>query len=165
MVFCIGRGVRVGAWPVSRADAGPFCFRSFSDTRRASEATVAEARGTIHICVTCAREGATTQTRAGKILYESVASRAMETQAPYRIIPVECMANCRRGCTVAFAAPGKWTYILGEIDPTTPNIADALLACAELQTANAQGIISYFARPGILRKGTVARVPPPEGVS
>lgn len=116
----------------------------------------------IHICVTCEVLGAANSTaeRSGKKLHDAVAALARNTQAPVAVSPVECMANCKRGCTIAFTAPSKWTYILGEIDPEKPGIAEAILACANLQSTHAEGLISYFARPGILRKGTIARVPP-----
>ena len=30
---------------------------------------------------------------------------------------VECLAVCKRPCTLALAAAGKWTYIVGDLDP------------------------------------------------
>ena len=30
--------------------------------------------------------------------------------------PVECLSVCKRPCTVALAAPGKWTYVVGDLD-------------------------------------------------
>lgn len=116
----------------------------------------------IHICVTCEVLGTprSAAERSGKKLHDAVAALVESIQAPIDVFPVECMANCKRGCTVAFAAPRKWTYILGEIDPETPGIAEAILACAGLQSTDTEGIISYFARPEILRKGMIARVPP-----
>ena len=116
---------------------------------------------TIHICVTCQRPGEDQPPgmRAGQQLYQAVTERAALSGAAYSVAPVECMANCKRGCTVAFAAPGKWTYILGEIDPGIPGMTDAVLACAALQSESPDGTISYFKRPEILRKGTIARVP------
>jgi len=116
---------------------------------------------TIHICVTCQRPGEDQPPglRAGQHLYQAVAERAALSGAALNVAPVECMANCKRGCTVAFAAPGKWTYILGEIDPSTPGMTQAVLDCAQLQAQSPDGTISYFKRPEILRKGTIARVP------
>jgi (2Fe-2S) ferredoxin len=29
---------------------------------------------------------------------------------------VECLAVCKRPCTLAFAADGKWTYLIGDLD-------------------------------------------------
>lgn len=117
---------------------------------------------TIHICVTCQRPGGDQPPglRAGQQLFQAVAQRAAETGAALHVAPVECMANCKRSCTLAFAAPRKWTYILGEIDPTIPGMTDAVLACAALQAESPDGTISYFKRPEQLRKGTIARVPP-----
>ena len=116
---------------------------------------------TIHICVTCQRPGEDQPpgVRAGQQFYQAVAERAAQTGVPLHVAPVECMANCKRGCTVAFAAFEKWTYILGEIDPGIPGMTDAVLACAALQAESPDGTISYFKRPQILRKGTIARVP------
>ena len=33
--------------------------------------------------------------------------------------PVECLSVCKRPCTVALAAPGKWTYVVGDLDRET----------------------------------------------
>ena len=116
---------------------------------------------TIHICVTCQRPGEALPPgeQAGQQLYQAIAARAAQAGARLHVAPVACMANCKRSCTVAFAAPGKWTYILGEIDPGIAGMADAVLACAALQAESPDGTISYFKRPEILRKGTIARVP------
>ena len=33
------------------------------------------------------------------------------------VAAVECLASCKRPCTAAIASPGKWTYVVGLLDP------------------------------------------------
>jgi len=72
--------------------------------------------------------------------------------------PVECLSNCNRSCTVAVTAPGKWTYVLGALDPDLH--ADDVLAFARLHRAHEAGLPAWRERPEYLRKNTISRVPP-----
>jgi predicted metal-binding protein len=49
---------------------------------------------------------------------------------------VACLANCERGCSAAIAMPGKWTYLLGRLDPA---LAGDLLTYAGVYAASANG--------------------------
>jgi predicted metal-binding protein len=75
-----------------------------------------------------------------------------------RVEPVSCMNNCLRACTVAFAAPGKWTYVFGEVEPEA-NLAD-VAALAALHAASADGQMPWSARPEGLRRRSISRIPP-----
>lgn len=72
--------------------------------------------------------------------------------------PVECLAVCKRPCTVAFAAEGKWTYIIGDLDEAS-HIGD-LVSAASSYALSENGIVPWKERPPFFRKGVVARVPP-----
>jgi predicted metal-binding protein len=107
---------------------------------------------TIFVCLTCRRpdeEGV----RPGKILFDAVearlASRAADNIA---LRGVECLSVCKRPCTVALAGPGKWTYVVGDLD-------DILDAAAKF-AATDDGIIPWRERPLSFRKGVVSRTPP-----
>jgi predicted metal-binding protein len=72
--------------------------------------------------------------------------------------PVECLSVCKRPCTVALAAPGKWTYVVGDLN-LIDHIEDVAVA-AEKYAASTDGIVPWRERPISVRKGVVARIPP-----
>ena len=121
-----------------------------------------ETHSVIHVCVTCNRPGeqAPLDARAGRRLHEAVVERARITGATVRIGTVECMAQCQRGCIVAFSSHGKWNYLFGDLDPDVEGTADAILACADIQAADPDGLIKLKSRPVQIRRGLLARIPP-----
>ncbi|CAN5823572.1 hypothetical protein BH11PSE3_BH11PSE3_40100 [soil metagenome] len=74
------------------------------------------------------------------------------------VAPVECLSNCQRSCSVAVSAPGKWTYVIGDLDPDQH--AGDVLEFARLHAAHEQGLPAWRDRPVHIRKSTIARVPP-----
>ena len=83
---------------------------------------------------------------------------ALADDASVDLVGVECLSVCKRACTVSFAAPGKWTYIYGDLPPetATPVIVAALAQYA----ATPDGLIPWRLRSDAIRKGVVARLPP-----
>jgi predicted metal-binding protein len=73
---------------------------------------------------------------------------------------VECLSNCSRGCTIALRAPGRWTYIYGNIDPAR-DLA-AIHEGALKYAAQPEGLVPWRERPEHFRKNCIARVPPLE---
>jgi len=110
---------------------------------------------TLFVCITCkdASAPAGDGVRPGARLYE-----ALKARSQIEVVPVECLSNCTRSCTAAVAAPGKWTYVVGHLDPDR-NVAD-MLAFARLHDATADGLTVWRDRPEHVRKNTIARVPP-----
>ncbi len=116
---------------------------------------------TLYVCVTCRLEGEPAlplEGRAGKRLY-SMLREDLASNGAIEVVPVECLSVCKRPCTVSLAAPGKWTYVYGDLPPETaaPVIAEA----ARLYAATADGLIPWKQRADPIKKGVVARVPPP----
>lgn len=109
---------------------------------------------TLFVCVTCRREGDLSEPRPGARLFAALKKQAGETD----VQPVECLSNCTRSCTAAVAAPGKWTYVVGNLDPEQ-NVDD-VLQFARLHGASADGLTVWRERPVHVRKNTIARVPP-----
>jgi len=109
---------------------------------------------TLFVCITCRREGDLSEPRPGARLYAALKEQAGETD----VQPVECLSNCTRSCTAAVAAPGKWTYVVGHLDPEQ-NVDD-VLQFARLHGASADGLTVWRERPVHVRKNTIARVPP-----
>jgi predicted metal-binding protein len=113
---------------------------------------------TIFICVSCTIEGARSD-RPGQELLEQV-SRAIAARAGCgaEVKAVDCLAVCKRPCTVALAGDGKWTYVVGDLSPDTN--ADDVVAAALSYGATANGIIPWKERPQSFRKGVISRIPP-----
>ncbi len=114
----------------------------------------------VYVCTTCRGEGEPAlpmENRAGARLFASLRA-ATEAERDVEIVPVECLSVCKRPCTVSFAAPGKWTYVYGDLPPetATPVLLDAL----RLYGATADGLIPWKLRSDAIKKGVVARLPP-----
>ena len=110
---------------------------------------------TLFVCITCRREGDPPDApRPGARFYESLKAQADDLE----IVPVECLSNCTRSCTAAVAAPGKWTYVVGHLDPEQH--VDDMLHFARLHRASADGLTAWRDRPVHIRQNTIARVPP-----
>ena len=115
----------------------------------------------IYVCVTCRGAGQPLEpkeARAGFRLHAELAACAGEAGLAFGIIPVECLSVCKRPCTVSFAAPGKWTYIFGDLP--AEGSAETVLTGAKLYAAAPDGLIPWKQRPDALKKGVVARIPP-----
>jgi predicted metal-binding protein len=110
---------------------------------------------TAFICVTC-RGPAGDDDRPGRTLFDAVNARPRD---PAIIVTaVECLSVCKRPCTIALAGPGKWTYVIGDLDPEAS--VDDILAMAVRYTHTADGIVPWRERPQSFRKGVVSRIPP-----
>jgi predicted metal-binding protein len=112
---------------------------------------------TIYVCVTCRAEGDGSETRAGRRLHDALLAE-LGTDPAVSVVPVECLSVCRRPCTVSFAAPGKWTYVYGDLAPE--GSAAVVAEAARLYGATADGLIPWKLRADPIKKGVVARVPP-----
>ena len=115
----------------------------------------------IHVCVTCRPAGDPEDTaRPGARLFMAL-TQALATRGadlPVRVEPVECLSVCKRPCTVAVAAPGRWTYVYGDLDPESA--AETILDGVGLYARAPEGIVPWRERPQAFRKGVVARIPP-----
>ncbi|MFC7397037.1 DUF1636 family protein [Chelatococcus sp. GCM10030263] len=118
---------------------------------------------TLYVCVTCRRPIAEADAdgkaydEPGPGLAARLADR-LAADAEVTVTPVACLSVCRRPCTVALAAPGKWTYVVGDLD-ADGNVDDIVTAARQF-AATADGIIPWRERPLPFRKSVVARVPP-----
>ena len=115
----------------------------------------------IYVCTTCKladEVGLAAPERAGARLHRALSALASERQSPVAIIPVECLSVCKRACTISFAAPGKWTYVYGDLPADTG--AEVILDGAALYTATTDGLIPWKQRPEALKRGVISRVPP-----
>lgn len=111
---------------------------------------------TIFVCVSCTVEGARSD-RPGHALHDAVAA-ALGARDDVAVKKVDCLAVCKRPCTVALAADGKWTYVVGDLN--AEDHAGDVVAAALSYGATANGIIPWRERPQCFRKGVISRVPP-----
>jgi predicted metal-binding protein len=115
------------------------------------------ARATLHVCITCRREGADPEgPRPGRLLHDALTAVALP--ADLEIRAVECLSACTNGCSVALSAPGKWTYVYGRLDPAEHGAA--ILEGAARYAASGDGLVPWRERPEIFRKQCLARIPP-----
>ncbi len=104
----------------------------------------------IVVCSTC--EGVDGKGFADR-LRSAVADRAMN----FDVRTHDCLSNCARPLSLAFAAPGKATYLFGDVDPQR-DLADTL-AFAEMYAASQDGWIEDARPAGRLRSCLIGRVP------
>jgi predicted metal-binding protein len=119
-------------------------------------------RHIIHVCTTCNRSGTEAErkgTRAGSLLLDALSTRfaSWAERDHFDLVGVACMSGCGRACTLALSAPGKTTYLFGDLDPA--EAASQALDCAGLYWASSDGILARGERPPAFRAGILARIP------
>ena len=112
---------------------------------------------TIVVCVSC-RGGGDEESRPGAIFLDALRARLETRGIAIAVESVECLAVCKRPATIAFAAPGKWTYVIGDLDVDAH--VDDVIAAAQSYGATENGIVPWKERPACFRKGVVSRTPP-----
>jgi len=116
-----------------------------------------KAASTLLVCTRCNWTGSEAE-RAGPRgallrLVRAVAGGVASVQA------VACLSGCKRACAIGVMAPGKVTYLFGDLPPTPDAAAD--IAAFALQHAHAvDGWVPRADRPPTLREGILARLPP-----
>ncbi|TAF08043.1 MAG: DUF1636 domain-containing protein [Nostocales cyanobacterium] len=117
---------------------------------------------TLFVCTTCGgkwengkRVGESSGEKLLQQLQELAQDREMQNQ--FSIQGVECMSACSHSCVVAFAAEGKSTYLFGDLP--VDNSTFAILECASLYYAKADGSLPWSERPEPLKKGILAKIP------
>ena len=110
---------------------------------------------TLYVCVTC-KAG---EDRLGQALFDALSARiAADDEAGVCLRAVECLSVCKRPCTVALSARGKWTYVVGDLSPETH--LDDILTAARRFARTEDGIVPWRERPIPFRKGVISRTPP-----
>lgn len=114
------------------------------------------------VCTTCRPPGASRDLpAAGAALFEAVQAAQQSGLAvpSVRVRGMACLSSCSRACSVAFQAPGKHTYLFGDLVPDAET-AEHVLACAAMHAAASDGNLLRNERPARLRSGILARLPP-----
>jgi predicted metal-binding protein len=112
----------------------------------------------VTVCATCRREGTPREAPEGAAFLAAVAEAG--SGAPGVVVrTTQCLSVCKRVCTVAISGPGRYSFLFGDL---TAADAPAVIAMAEACRDAPLGFVPWKARPEALRKGTIARLPPPE---
>ena len=124
--------------------------------------TSTPAAATVFVCTSCKRrigegDGEDAFDRPGAGLATELSARFSDDPA-ISVVPVECLAVCKRPCTIAITGADKWTYLIGDLDPAL-HIAE-IDSGVRAYAASGNGIVAWRERPLTFRKGVVARVPP-----
>jgi predicted metal-binding protein len=108
---------------------------------------------TLLVCVTC-KSG---EEQVGAGLFAAL-ERRLTGESGIALRPVECLSACKRPCTIALAAPGKWSYVVGDLTREA-HVEDIVIAARRFAAA-ADGLVPWRDRPIAFRKGVVSRTPP-----
>jgi len=108
---------------------------------------------TLLVCVTCKSE----QGPLGPGLFKALGER-LASEPDIALKAVECLSVCKRPCTVALAAPGKWTYVVGDL--TRGSHLEDIVVAARRYGASPEGIVPWRERPLSFRRGVISRTPP-----
>ena len=108
---------------------------------------------TLLVCVTCKSDAGP----LGAGLFDALGER-LANQTDIALRAIECLSVCKRPCTVALAAPGKWTYVVGDL--TRESHIEDIVTAARRYAASPAGIVPWRERPLSFRKGVVSRTPP-----
>lgn len=93
----------------------------------------------------------------GKAFAAQLRIALADTELPIEVRDFDCMSNCSRPLSVAFKAPGKATYLFGDVVPAT-DLAD-VIAFARLYLDHPDGWIEDARPAGRLRHCLIGRVP------
>ena len=111
------------------------------------------------VCTTCRmgaakREGVPV---AGQVLHDRLSALlAQGDGSPLRLQGVECLAVCNDGCAAAISQPGKWSYLLGRLNPDK---AADLLAFAGSYRLSRTGTVMPSKRAASLTDMVLGRIP------
>lgn len=119
----------------------------------------------LFVCTSCRHPGdvkSPLQLRAGGRLFSNLTKQfePWARRTDFVIVPYECLSVCPRPCAIALRAPGKFTYVFGDIKPGQTE--SAIIECANLYRRAPTGFLPREHRPAELRAGILARVPPLE---
>jgi len=111
----------------------------------------------VTVCTSCREAGTDRADAPGRRLFDAVAEAAAGADCIVR--PTQCLSVCKRVCTVSLSSEGGYTFLFGDLDPDRD--AAAVVAMAEACGRAEFGFVPWKDRPEPLRKGIIARVPPP----
>ena len=117
---------------------------------------------TLYVCTTCrssADDANAHPMRAGARLLSAAQRAAAEGLSGFAASSASSVSRTARvAARSPVGAPGKWTYVIGNLD--AEQHAPDILAFARQHSAHETGVTVWRERPEHIRKNTIARVPP-----
>jgi len=113
----------------------------------------------VHVCVTCKAEQACgdDDERPGQRFRHALEGARADGDADWlEIREVNCLASCERGCAAAISMAGKWSYLLGRLNPAK---AADFLTYAATYRASKTGLVLPSKRPASLHDAVLGRMP------
>ncbi|MEM6666327.1 MAG: DUF1636 domain-containing protein [Pseudomonadota bacterium] len=111
---------------------------------------------TITVCTTCRQDrDDPNPIRDGYRLMTALEGAAKDRE-DVDVRAIRCMSACDNGCAVQIAAPGRFTYVLGDLDPVKH--IDDVLAFADLHAEQKSGLVPKVIRPEAIKTNVMARV-------
>ena len=138
---------RCGSLPASSSASGGGVSAAAMSASQPNEPTATGTLAvTVFVCTSCRRAAPTGAIeRPGGDLVGELSRRFRAAGAEdVMVTGVECLAVCKRPCTVAVTADACWTYLVGDLDPAqhTDDIVRAVLAYR-----SGNGIVPWSERP------------------
>ena len=71
---------------------------------------------------------------------------------------VDCVTNCKNGCTIVLQSAARWTHICGNINPESDleQLCYGIAGYSHIK----DGIVPWKQRVALFRKNSIARIPP-----
>jgi predicted metal-binding protein len=118
---------------------------------------------TVFVCTSCRRPRETLSDICdfpGRTVLEELPKRLTQEAdyATVRVVPVECLAVCKRPATIALSGEGRWMYLIGDLDPECH--LDEIASAVRAYAATENGFVPWRDRPPAFRRGVIARIPP-----
>lgn len=110
----------------------------------------------ISVCITCkAADGSV----VGPGMFAAVKTAIGAADDNVTVRPVQCLSVCKRPATVAVSSPDGYTFLFGDLE--TESGTAALKSFIRSYQASDYGLVPWRERAEVLRKGMIARLPPP----
>ena len=109
------------------------------------------------VCRTCRRSDVQNQDiRPGEQLLALLKNSSLSEKVT--VTGVECLANCKNGCTIVLQAEEKWTYVYGNIHPESDfeQLCEGISGYVDTD----DGKVPWKQRVQLFKKNCVARIPP-----
>jgi predicted metal-binding protein len=112
----------------------------------------------ITVCTSCRPVGSALDQAPGRALLEAVRAACSGLDG-VEVRPAQCLSVCTRVCSASLSSERGYTFVYGDLDAGRD--APALAALATACRVAAHGFVPWKNRPEALRKGMIARIPPP----
>lgn len=121
-------------------------------------ATVPHGPVVITVCISCRPSGSPLEQAPGRALLDAVRTACAGIDG-VAVRPTQCLSVCTRVCSASLSSERGYTFVYGDLDAErdAPALAALAMACRDA----AHGFVSWKNRPEALRKGMIARIPPP----